>query len=333
MKRDQFIAPGFTLVEVLVVLALVAIVAGAFAPAVYRQVHRQRIDTTRAEIEAIFDGLVGNPDRGDYGFVGDLGSLPQSLEMLNGNDSDGNQVEDMPPIREIPIANGPSLAVGWGGPYVRNGQHPFLDAWGSSYRYVFGQSVDQTTRIQIASNGPDRAANTEDDIVLPGTPSPIQCDVILNVEFRGPQKKLPLQGKYLGLLHYPDGQAPGELATLAQEVDLSLPASSVTFLFSGIPLGQRVVQVFYQPPDSQAPPEHLASRSIPLDKGGMKNFSILIDTEDIDSDPGLPEEPGGTVKTETLTGISDGGAAKTLPSAGALLERIQQLRTSLSNRR
>ncbi len=76
------------MVEVLVVLAIVALLAGVFAPAAYRQFNRQRLDSTRNELEAIIEGLIGNPDRGDFGFVGDLGSLPEELEMLNSNDVD-----------------------------------------------------------------------------------------------------------------------------------------------------------------------------------------------------------------------------------------------------
>jgi general secretion pathway protein G len=88
-------APGFTLIEVIVAVAIVAVLAGAITPMVFREMMAAREESTERELAAIAAGLVD--------FYSDTGRLPTEAEGL------GALVRD------------PGV-VGWQGPYVKVGR-------------------------------------------------------------------------------------------------------------------------------------------------------------------------------------------------------------------
>ena len=73
---------GFTLIEVLVTMAIVSILAGIMVPAVWKFWESQDVQTTRERIKTLKLAMVGdrsliqNGIRTSYGFVGDNGELP-----------------------------------------------------------------------------------------------------------------------------------------------------------------------------------------------------------------------------------------------------------------
>lgn len=121
--KIQNSSAGVTLIEMIIVILIVAILGAVAYRTVDTTSFQAKFDATKKEMRELVKGFVGNPDltsdgrRIDFGYVGDMGRLPQSLSAL---------------IR----ADGPN----WKGPYIRN---QFIqdtlsfktDAWGKEYEY------------------------------------------------------------------------------------------------------------------------------------------------------------------------------------------------------
>jgi prepilin-type N-terminal cleavage/methylation domain-containing protein len=117
---------GMTLIELLVVIVIIGILGAVSLRAVDLIRERTNYDKTMRAMEHLANAIAGNPDlvadgrRTDFGFVGDLGRMPTSLEELRRN-----------------LNNNPA----WNGPYVRI---PFTgdslsfktDAWGQEFQYL-----------------------------------------------------------------------------------------------------------------------------------------------------------------------------------------------------
>ncbi|PKN13031.1 MAG: hypothetical protein CVU69_04855 [Deltaproteobacteria bacterium HGW-Deltaproteobacteria-4] len=146
---------GFTLIEIIVVMAIMSILAGVLTPIVYRVWDDQKVDETKARMAALKVAIAGDPElyqqgiRSDYGFVGDIGALP-------------NMVDD--------LVSDSGIWAGWNGPYL-NGFDAVafkVDAWGRPIVFaehippleVSGEEVAATLR----SAGPDGSFGTSDDI-------------------------------------------------------------------------------------------------------------------------------------------------------------------------
>ncbi len=102
---------GFTLIEILVVIAVIAMLAALVAPNVFQHVGTAKDATARSQIELLGAGLDAyRLDNGRYP------TTDQGLEAL--------QVE--PTV--------PPLPSNWRGPYLRKAIPP--DPWGNPYIYL-----------------------------------------------------------------------------------------------------------------------------------------------------------------------------------------------------
>jgi general secretion pathway protein G len=131
---------GFTLLEILVVIAILGLLIGLVAPAALRQLGHARVSVAKQSIERIGAVLdmykldVGTYPSGDQG----LGAL---VEKPTGVDS-------------------------WNGPYVKGGVP--VDAWNHPYIYR-SPSSRAAHDYDLCSAGPDagRAATSSDPICNP----------------------------------------------------------------------------------------------------------------------------------------------------------------------
>ena len=97
---------GFTLLELLVVLLIIALLAGYVGPKLFSQVDKAKVKATQAQMKTLGDALV------QYRL--DVGSYPSSEQGLDA------------------LVKAPPGVAGWHGPYLA--QDVPLDAWGRPYQ-------------------------------------------------------------------------------------------------------------------------------------------------------------------------------------------------------
>lgn len=117
-------AAGFSLVEMLVVVAIVGLLIGLVGTGAIRQLQNSRVSAAEAQIAQLRSAL-------DI-FLIETGRYPTEQEGLRA------LVEN---TAQIP---------GWAGPYLRDGNLP-LDPWGGAYSYSLEQG-----QVRVGSLGADQ---------------------------------------------------------------------------------------------------------------------------------------------------------------------------------
>jgi len=118
---------GFTLVELLLVLVILALIAGLVLPGIIGKAESAKAKAASSQISRISMSVES--------FYLDTGNTPSSLEEL---------------------VNAPSGVTGWNGPYIKNSL--LKDPWGQPYKYkVPGDHGD----FDIESYGADRQQGGE----------------------------------------------------------------------------------------------------------------------------------------------------------------------------
>lgn len=127
VRTVYFRHAGFTLLELLVVMVIIALLAGFVAPQYFSQVAKSERRTARAQIAELEKAL----DQ----FRLDIGRYPSAEQGL-----------------EALVAR-PANESKWGGPYLRKSVP--LDPWGTAYVY---RSPGQWGEVDLLSYGKDRQA-------------------------------------------------------------------------------------------------------------------------------------------------------------------------------
>lgn len=122
---------GFTLVELLVVLVILALLAGVVGPRVLDRLGGAKTKTASVQIRDL--------EQATELFKLDVGRFPSNEEGLDA------------------LVRQPAAATGWNGPYLKQGGVP-ADPWGNPYRY---QSPGRHAQIDIFSLGGDNAPGGE----------------------------------------------------------------------------------------------------------------------------------------------------------------------------
>lgn len=156
---------GFTLVEVVVILAVLAVLAGVAVPVALRIFETAAEDATREEMLSLKKAMIGdskrlqNSVRNDFGFLGNMGRLPNNLDELF--------VQGTLPGYAFDSSR--QAGAGWRGPYITGGfanegvEGFKKDGLGNDYSLTVGAGgLDGS----LVSNGPDGLPGTADDIVL-----------------------------------------------------------------------------------------------------------------------------------------------------------------------
>lgn len=125
---------GFSLVELLVVIVVIGILAGAAMQSMDVAIKDARQIKTERELEMLAKAIVGDPSvtngtaRSDFGYVGDIGAFPSNLQALYQN---------------------PGGYSTWDGPYVppefsQDSTGFKTDEWGTLYSYSGGLTISST---------------------------------------------------------------------------------------------------------------------------------------------------------------------------------------------
>ncbi len=123
---------GFTLLEILVVIAILGLLIGLVAPAALRQLGGARVSIAKQSLERISSVL-------DM-YKLDVGSYPTSEEGLQA------------------LVDKPADAENWNGPYVKGGQP--LDPW--HHAYVYRQPSERADHdYDICSRGPQNQSGDQ----------------------------------------------------------------------------------------------------------------------------------------------------------------------------
>lgn len=144
MRNRSKARRGFTLIEILLVLAIIGMLAGVAVVALVGTREGAKIDTTKAMLKSIETALE------TYNMH--IGHYPTEEE--------GN----LTALMTKPSFSNETLAEKWRGPYLKNEPR---DSWNNTITYQIQQAgtAESTTQgYRLWSNGPDGMDGTEDDI-------------------------------------------------------------------------------------------------------------------------------------------------------------------------
>lgn len=185
-SADRARDAGFSLVALTIVLAILVTLVMLVVPNRLLGVSITKEDETRRQLALLVQVITGMPENQTFGFVGDVGRLPKSLEEINATTGTQTLCDATwnPGVTNYHLVDGSTehrghTSMGWRGPYVTQmfTSGDFLvDSWGQALRYTCPQSTklasDPTTgglaltlrTGEIASAGPDGVFDTADDI-------------------------------------------------------------------------------------------------------------------------------------------------------------------------
>ncbi len=143
----QFNKKGISLIEVIIIIAILAILAGIFTPLVYKTTEAARYKRAEKELENIYKAIMGD-SKEFFSYIGDMGRFPVNLTELYIQGSQQNPVEN---------PTGSGIYVGWRGPYLSSSNSDstgIIDPWGNYYEQVFN-AWGQSGRWMLVCKGKD----------------------------------------------------------------------------------------------------------------------------------------------------------------------------------
>ena len=134
-QHPRRVRGGFTLVEMLLVLVILAVLAAIVIPKMSGRSQQAKVTAAGSQISSIEMALDA--------FEVDTGYYPQGTGGLGA------------------LVNEPSGTTNWKGPYLKKGVP--LDPWGNAYVYTY-PGRNNTKGYDLMSPGPDGQAGDDDDI-------------------------------------------------------------------------------------------------------------------------------------------------------------------------
>jgi general secretion pathway protein G len=127
---------GFTLLELLVVLLIIALLAGYVGPKLFSQVDKAKVKAAQAQMKTLGDALT------QYRL--DTGSYPSVDQGLNA------------------LAKEPQGVSNWNGPYLAKAVP--ADPWGHSYQYHVPGRESEADLISLGRDGREGGSSEDADL-------------------------------------------------------------------------------------------------------------------------------------------------------------------------
>jgi general secretion pathway protein G len=124
---------GFTLLELMVVLLILALLGSIAAPRVTKYLSKAKVDAARIQVDALSAAVDA--------FTIDVGRIPTTEEGLK------------------VLVEGPAGVEGWQGPYIQK-QASLTDPWGHLYRF---RAPGQRREFEVYTLGADDKEGGEGD--------------------------------------------------------------------------------------------------------------------------------------------------------------------------
>lgn len=212
MKKIQALkSRGFSLIEIIVAVAIMSILAAAVVPVVYKQIDQARYKRITQDLQSIYEAAMGKPQENYFGFVGDVGRLPDSIPQL---------------------ISGTGQGAAWNGPYLSGVTATVKDPYGKAY--VFDKSP-----IRVRSWGIDRTNNngTGDDVFYPANSvGAFKGALDVQVYVNGRLIADAAQDQVTATLSYANNGTPSTM-------NLTFSTSQMVFLVDSIHQGVHVLTV------------------------------------------------------------------------------------------
>lgn len=129
---------GFTLLELLVVLGIIAMLAGLVGPQVMKHMVEAKIKAAKVQVEDLSQTL-------DM-YKLDVGSYPTTEQGLNA------------------LVENPGDVQRWNGPYLKKNKIP-LDPWNNEYRYTSPGEHGKFDIMSLGADGKEGGEGEDQDIV------------------------------------------------------------------------------------------------------------------------------------------------------------------------
>lgn len=129
---------GFTLLELLVVLGIIAMLAGIVGPQVMKHLGESKVKAAKVQIEELMATL-------DM-YKLDLGNYPSTEQGLNA------------------LIESPNNAKHWNGPYLRKSKIP-VDPWQHEYIYTFPGKHGKFDLYSFGADGIEGGEGEDKDVV------------------------------------------------------------------------------------------------------------------------------------------------------------------------
>lgn len=137
-KVERGSTDGFSLVELLVVLAIIGLLAALVAPRVLNYLATAKVETAKIQIKNIHSAL-------ELYYL-DLGSYPTTEEGLSA------------------LARQPAGATLWNGPYLKQADM-LVDPWGHKYLYVAPGDQGEAIVKSLGRDGKEGGADLDKDLL------------------------------------------------------------------------------------------------------------------------------------------------------------------------
>lgn len=241
---------GFTLTEIIIVLAIIGLLGAIITPLAIQTLNNKRAVVTIGKLKEFKKAVIGDPRiianevRTNFGYIGDMGSLPSTLDNL--------YIKGTQP--DFTLDSAKKTGAGWSGPYIdpsllENLASLKKDGYGNDFTYSTTEFTDPTVgatvSANIVSNGQNRSPGGGDDISINIYKGEAFSTVIGYVTDEGGFRIPSVPVK----INYPSA------GSLTQA--LTITDSSGLYTFNNIPYGNRSISV--EPGISYSPGSALTS--------------------------------------------------------------------------